>query len=73
MSDEERENRIVEWGIKREREKYYKGGKLSSEDVWEARRRMVPRSIIQGDWEAVLEGRRKEAVGRGDREGWRPF
>ncbi|KAL2041826.1 hypothetical protein N7G274_005610 [Stereocaulon virgatum] len=73
MSDEERENRIVEWGIKREREKYYKEGKLSSEDVWEARRKTVPRSAMQGDLEAVLEERRREAVGRGEGEGWRPF
>ena len=51
----------------------YKVEKLSSEDVWEARRRMVPRSAMQGDLEAVLEERRKEAVGRGDGEGWSPF
>ena len=60
MSEEEREARIVARGVQREREKYKGEGKLSSEDVWEQRRRMVPRTAMQGDLERVLEeGRAK--------------
>ena len=69
MSEEEREARIVARGVQREREKYRGEGKLSSEDVWEVRRKMVPATAMQGDLERVLEAQReeREASGEGHR------
>ncbi|KAL2054470.1 hypothetical protein ABVK25_005218 [Lepraria finkii] len=69
MSEKEREARIVARGVQREREKYRGEGKLSSEDVWEMRRKMVPATAMQGDLERVLEAQRekREASGEGHR------
>ena len=61
MSDEERAKKVLERGMRREREKYAGERKGSSEDVWERRGRKV-QGAFDGDWEALqsqgeLEGR----------------
>ncbi|KAK0508249.1 hypothetical protein JMJ35_009333 [Cladonia borealis] len=61
MSDEERAKKVLERGMRREREKYGGERKGSSEDVWERRGRKV-QGAFNGDWEALqsqgeLEGR----------------
>lgn len=61
MGDEERAERTVKKGWEREGEKYYGWGdgegvgKLSSEDIWEARRWKV-RGAFGGEWEGVGRG-----------------
>ena len=52
MSDEERAKKVLERGVRREREKYGGEGRGSSEDVWERRRRKV-QGAFDGDWEAL--------------------
>lgn len=52
MSDEERAQKVLERGVRREREKYGGERKGSSEDVWERRGRKV-QGAFNADWEAL--------------------
>lgn len=52
MSDEERAKKVLERGVRREREKYGGEGRGSSEDVWERRGRKV-QGAFNADWNAV--------------------
>lgn len=71
MSDEEREAMVLRRARERE-SRLYRGNGVSgperggsSEDVWEARRRVV-RGAFQGDyWAAVEENERLEREGSG--------
>ena len=57
MSDEERAKKVLERGVRREREKYGGEGRGSSEDVWERRGKKV-QGAFNGDLDALesLEG-----------------
>ena len=63
MSDEERAKRVLEREARREREKYGRDGRGSSEDVWEKRGKKV-QGVFNGDWEAFM---REE----GEEGGWK--
>ena len=52
MSEEERAKKVLERGVMREREKYGGERRVSSEDVWERRRKKVE-GAFNGDWEAL--------------------
>ena len=52
MSDEERAKKVLERGVRREREKYGGDGRGSSEDVWERRGRKV-QGAFKEDWDAL--------------------
>ena len=52
MSDEERAKKVLEKGVRREREKYGGEGRGSSEDVWERRGRKV-QGAFNGDLDAM--------------------
>lgn len=52
MSDEERAKKVLERGVRREREKYGGKGRGSSEDVWERRGKKV-QGAFNGDLDAL--------------------
>ena len=52
MSDEERAKKVLERGVRREREKYGGEGRGSSEDVWERRGRKV-QGAFNGDLDTL--------------------
>lgn len=52
MSDEERAKKVLEKGMRREREKYRGEGRGSSEDVWERRDRKV-QGAFNGDFNTL--------------------